>query len=84
MSTKYLHTFVFGFIVLFDGYDYIFYAHKLKLFLDPLKEEAIHWFMRLRKYYPNMGRECQVFIKIYQDYCKAIELREEIFKVTQE
>ena len=47
MSNKYLHTFVFVFIVLFDGYDYIFDAHKLKLFLDPLKEEAIHWFMRL-------------------------------------
>ena len=47
LSSKDPNTFLFEFDIVCRGYDYIFDAHKLKIFPATLKGKSLRWFMGL-------------------------------------
>ena len=67
-------TFLFEFEILCRGYDYCTNDQRLKVFPLTLKGAALRWFM-------SLGGNCiqtwedmkNIFLKKYQDYCKANE-----------
>ena len=75
------YTFLFEFEILCRGYGYHTNDWRLKVFPLTLKGVALRWFM-------NLGGNCiqtwedmkNVFLKKYQDYCKADE---DIFNMIQ-
>ena len=75
------HTFMFEFEILCRGYDYCTNDQRLKVFPLTLKGAALRWFM-------SLGGNCiqswedmkNIFLKKYQDYCKA---NEDIFYMIQ-
>lgn len=75
---------MFEFDVLCRSYDYTSNAQKLKLFPDTIKGETLRWFMRLGadmiQTWSDMKEE---FLFKHQDYCQTRDLKEEIFKITQ-
>ena len=68
-------TFLFDFEILCRGYDYCTNDQRLKVFPLTLKGAALRWFM-------SLGGNCiqawedmeNIFLKKYQDYCKANEV----------
>jgi hypothetical protein len=75
--------FLFEFDVLCRGYDYTSEPQKLKLFPSTLKGEALRWFMGLGGGTINSWDEMQqAFLTKYQDYCRTIDLKDEIFQMT--
>jgi hypothetical protein len=75
--------FLFEFDVLCRGYEYTSETQKLKLFSSTLKEETLRWFMGLRGRTINSWDEMkQAFLTKYQDYCRTMDLKDEIFKMT--
>ena len=66
VSNEEPNTFIFGFILLFHGYGYPFGSWKLNLFLDALKEEAIHYFMGLGgNIIQTLENKNQSFLKLH-------------------
>jgi hypothetical protein len=75
-------TFLFEFDVLCRGYDYKSEPQKLKLFPSALKRETLRWFMGLGGGTINSLDEMkQAFLMKYQDYHRARDLKDEIFKM---
>ncbi len=74
-------TFLFEFEILCRGYDYCTNDQRLKVFPLTLKGVGLRWFM-------SLGGNCiqtwedmkNIFLKKYQDYCKA---NEDIFNMIQ-
>jgi hypothetical protein len=84
LSSEDPNTFLFDFDVLCHSYDYSSDAHKLKLFPTTLKYSTLRWFMGLGgNYIQNWEGMRQAFLKKYQDYFQARDLRGEIFKMAQ-
>ena len=70
MSTEDPDSFLLEFDILCRSYNYINDAHKLKLFLAPLKDAALRWFMGLGEYTIRSWEQMKnSFLKKYQDYC---------------
>jgi hypothetical protein len=84
LVSEYHDSFLFKFDIPCHNYDYTSDAKKLRLFPATLKDSTLYWFMGLGgdtiRTWEQMHRN---FLKKYQDYYKARELREEIFKMTQ-
>jgi len=77
-------TFLFEFDVLCRSYDYISDAQKLKLFPAILKGEALRWFMGLGSAFIRTWNDMKETLSSkYQDYCRTMDLREEVFRMTQ-
>jgi hypothetical protein len=75
--------FLFEFNVLCRGYDCTSEPQNLKLFPSTLKGAALRWFMGLGGRTINSWDEMkQAFLKKYQDYCRTIDLKDEIFQMT--
>lgn len=82
MITKNLDAFIFEFDVLYKGYDYTNDPQKLKLFLSTLKGAALRWFMGLGGCTINSWDDMDTsFLIRYHDFCKIMELKDEIFKM---
>lgn len=76
------NAFLFEFNVLCKGYDYTTNPQKLKLFPSTLKGVALRWFMGLGGgAINNWDQMEESFLKVYQDYCKSRELKDEIFQM---
>ena len=77
-------TFMFKFDILCRRYNYLQYAHKLKLFPATLKDSSLRWFTGLGK---STIRTCDdmktSFLKKYQEYCKPKDSWHDIFKIQQ-
>jgi hypothetical protein len=72
--------FLFKFDVLCRGCDYTSEPQKLKLFPSTLKGENLHWFMGFGGVTINSWDEMkQTFMMKYQDYCRTMDLKDEIF-----
>jgi hypothetical protein len=76
------YTLLFEFYVLCTGYDYTFEPQKLKLFPSTLKGVGLRYFMGLGGGTINSWDEMkQYFLTKYQDYCRTIDLKDEIFQM---
>ena len=66
------------------GYEYTSVTQKLKVFLVTLKGAALRWFMRLGVGTIQTWNDMrEAFLFKYQDYCRTMDLKEEIFKIAQ-
>ena len=64
LSSEDTDTFLFEFNVVCRGYDYIYDAHKLKIFLATLKGTNLRWSMGLRgKYITTWDDMKMIFLK---------------------
>lgn len=80
LTLEYPYAFLFEFDVLCKRYDYTADAQKLKLFPSTLKGVTLIWFMGLGGgVINNWDQMKESFLKIYQDYCRSRELKDEIF-----
>jgi hypothetical protein len=71
---------LFEFDILCRSYDYTSDAQKIRLLTTTLKDVDLHCVMGLDGDTIRTWEEMHgTFLKKYQDYCKARELREEIF-----
>lgn len=71
LSSEDPDTFLFEFGVVYWGYDYIYDAHKLKIFPATLKGTNLRWFMGIRgKYITTWDHMKTIFLEKYEDYCK--------------
>lgn len=76
--------FLFEFDIHCRSYDYISNTQKLKDFPATLKGKALRWFMSLgRDRITNWNQMKQAFLNKYQDYCRARDRNEELFKMSQ-
>ena len=83
LTTKYLDTFLFYFLVICRTYDYTNDEHKLKLFSYTLKDAALRWFMGLPgDSITTWAYIQQAFNNKYRDYCRSKDTKEEIFRMT--
>jgi hypothetical protein len=74
--------FLFEFDVLCRGYDYTPKPQKLKLFPSTLKGATLRWFMGRGGGTINSWDEMkQAFLTKYQDYCRTMDLKDELFKM---
>ena len=74
LENEELDTFLFEFEVLCRGYDYYNNDQRLKVFPLTLKGETLRWFMSVGGNYIQTWEDMKnVFLKKYQNYCKAIE-----------
>jgi hypothetical protein len=81
LASEVSNAFLFEFDVLCIICDYYTNSHKLNLFPSTLKGVSLRWFMGLAENNIQTWEDMKkVFLKRYQDYCKA---REEIFRMTQ-
>ena len=77
--------FLFEFDIVCWGYDYTTDAQKLKNFPYTLKGMDFRWFMGLGGKSISTWDDMQTaFLEKYQDYCKSRNVKEELFKFTQE
>jgi len=83
MITEHLDSSLFEFDVLCIWYDYTTNPKMLKLFPSTLKGETLRLFMGLGGQTINSWDEMKTsFLKIYQDFHKTRQLKDEIFKMT--
>ena len=76
--------FLFEFDILCRSYDYISDIQQLKDFPATLKGKALRWFMSLgRDSITNWNQMRQAFLNKYQEYYRARERKEELFKMNQ-
>lgn len=76
LFTKVPDTFTFE----FDTID----KQNLKLFPSTLKDATLHWFMSLEGgSITSCGKMKLTFNTKYRDYCRAIDIRDTIFRMTQ-
>ena len=76
-----LDIFLFKFEIVCRTYDYHLDAQKLKLFPSTLKDSSLKWFMSLEgNIIESSEKMKQTFIEKYKDYCKARNIRDEIFE----
>lgn len=76
--------FLFEFDILQKSYDYISNTQKMKDFLPTLKGNALRWFMILGcDRIINWNQMKQAFLTKYQEYFKAQDRKEELFKMSQ-
>ena len=84
MSTEDLDAFMFEFDILCRTYGYTDDIHKLRLFPATLKAVSLKWFMGLGEqtiaFWDDMK---SVFLKKYQPYCRTIDSKEDVFRMTQ-
>jgi hypothetical protein len=65
------------------SYDYSIDSQRLRLFPATLKDAVLCWFMGLvGDTITTWNQMRSTFLKKYEEYSKARELREEIFKIT--
>lgn len=85
LSKEDTYTFIFDFDVLFHSYDYSKAAQKMKLFPATLKDSYLLSFMELgRNSIQNWNNMNNNFLNKYQDYYKVWDIKEEVFKMSQE
>ena len=78
------NTFLFEFGILCRSYNYLQDAHKLKLFLDTLKDSTLRWFMGLGEYSIRTWEDMKTtFLRKYQEYWKPRDYWNDIFKIQQ-
>jgi hypothetical protein len=76
--------FLFKFDILCRSYDYVSDIQKLKVFPAMLKGKALRWFMSLgRDSITTWNQMKQAILNKYQEYCRARERKEELFKMNQ-
>jgi hypothetical protein len=81
---EYFDTFLFYFSLICKTYDYIIYEKKLKRFPSTLKDSTLRWFMSLEgNNITTWDQMKNTFSERYKDYCREINTRDEIFKMTQ-
>ena len=79
-----LDTFLFEFDILYRSYNYLKYAHKLKLFPATLKDFTLRWFMGLGESTIRTWDDMRTsFLRKYQEYCKLKDSWHDIFKIQQ-
>ena len=77
-------TFLFEFNIFCRSYNYIQYAHKLKLFPTTLKDSSLRWFMGLGESTIKTWDDMKTsFLRKYQEYCKPKDSWHDIFKIQQ-
>lgn len=82
MTTEDSDAFLFEFDIMCRGYNYITDPQKLKFFPSTLREEALRWFMGLGGHTINSLDDMKTsFLTKYEDYCRNMELKKEIFKM---
>ena len=80
-SNEDLDTFLFELDILCSIYNYLQYAHKLKLFPTTLKDSSLRWFMGLGESSIMTWEDMKTtFLRKYQEYCKPRDSRNDIFK----
>ena len=83
-STEDLDAFLFEFDVLCRTYGYTDDTQNLGLFPATLKGDALKWFMGLGVniivYWIDMKN---IFLKKYQPYCRTMDSKDDIFRMTQ-
>ena len=76
--------FLFEFNILYRSYDYVSDIQKLKVFPTTLKGKALRWFMSLgQDSITTWNQMKKAFPNKYQEYCRARQRKEELFKMNQ-
>lgn len=84
LSSEDPNEFLSEFDILCRSYDYVSDIQKLKNFPATLKGKAMWWFMSLgRDSITNWNQMKQAFLNKYQEYCRARERKEELFKMNK-
>ena len=79
------NSFLFEFYILCRTYGYTNDTHKLLLFLATLKTAALKWFMGLGEHTITSWDDMRkIFLKKYQAYCRSKDLKDDIFKMSQQ
>jgi hypothetical protein len=82
LSREDMDSLFFEFDVLCRRNDYTFNDQKLKFFSATLKGATLLWFMGLRGNNIQTWEDTKkAFLKKYQDYGKASDLRDEVFQM---
>jgi len=85
MSIEDPDSFMFEFNILCITYGYTYDKHKLCLFPSTLKTVALKWFMGLEERKITSWDDMKkIFLKKYQSYCRPRELKEDVFRMTQQ
>ena len=84
LASEHPDEFLTEFDILCRSYDYIYDIQKLKAFRATLKGKVLRWFMSLGcDSIINWNQMKQAFLNKYQEYFRARDRKEKLFKMSQ-